>query len=108
MYFIEKYFSAKFDLWGPQAKIEEKRAEVPHRSNFAEIFFSIKSMLIYSVFYADSESNVYFAWKLMFDSQNLEIRANFGVSLKTLKELHIQQLLYGLLITLLDPDFHED
>ncbi len=42
-----------------------------------EKYFLIKYKLFDVVFYADSEYHVYFAQKLTFDSQNLEIRMQF-------------------------------
>ena len=52
IYFIKKYFSSKFDLWGTSAVFYP---EVPHRWNFDEKYFSIKYMLVDVVFEADSE-----------------------------------------------------
>jgi hypothetical protein len=77
IYFIKKYFSSKFHLWGTTAQNWVQKCGRGVRSNFNQKYFLIKCKFFDVVFYADSEYHVYLVRKPIFNSQNLEIRVKF-------------------------------
>ena len=60
-----------------RAKLAKEELRGKYGRILMKKYFLIKDKFFNVVFYADSEYHVYFARKLTFDSQNLEIRMQF-------------------------------
>ena len=71
---FQKYFPRR----GPQGKIYEKITLGEYRSNVFGKYFSMLHKVSGVFLCADFKYDVYFAWKWIIDTQNLEIRSHFS------------------------------
>jgi hypothetical protein len=61
------YWKIKFFEISPSGKISQKELEGSTGENFEKFYFSIKNILVYPVFYADSKYHIHFARRICSD-----------------------------------------